>query len=61
MDIARVHTLVDNTHNTATGVDVERAVLTKGLADCHRLTHLPARGPKSERPCRRRWGDAGAW
>ena len=32
MDIVRVHTLVDNTHDTATGVDVDRAALTKGLA-----------------------------
>ena len=38
MDIAGVHTLVDNTHNTATAVDVDRAVLTKGLAECHQLT-----------------------
>ena len=38
MDIARVHTLVDNTHNTATTVDADRAVLTKGLAECHQLT-----------------------
>ena len=38
MDIAGVRALVDNTHNTDTGVDIDRTVLTKGLAECHQLT-----------------------
>ena len=37
MDIARVHSLIDNTHNTATAVDADRTVLTNGLTECHQL------------------------
>lgn len=39
MDITSTRTLIDSTHIAATAADtVDRAVLTKGLADCHRLT-----------------------
>ena len=37
MDIARARILLESTHDAATAVDVERAVLTNGLAECHQL------------------------
>ncbi len=37
MDIARARILLESTHAAATGDELERAALTAGLADCHRL------------------------